>query len=587
MLLAGGLLAQRPTNAAPEFTSQALLIVTFTPPTVAELRLGRDAANAVRSRMGRLAKTADLQLIDGRLIDEQLRRAGYDPDASFTLLDMLAVGRYLRTDEYIVGRVARQTTRVRLSGDLMLVRDVHFRQPLPDVVAPSLDSAAQLFAQSIAAARKQLAPQRRCENDLREGHAELAVAAARKGVETYARSTLARTCLVVALTAVHAPSQEVLSTAKEVLAIDSGNTYALEAAAGALDALHRRAEAAAMWVRLDDTDSSSVDLGLRVTGGLFDGGNAKVAEPIIDRLVAEHPNDMQLVARQWRVAYKNQNWRGAIDAGERMLARDSVVKSDSKFVYDLAEAYHAVNDPYRAIATLARGVAAFPGDVSLYALYSRYIRTEADTVVPRGLALFPKNAEMLAQNASVLRGKGKFAESLDATKKAVALDSTMSDGQLAIAQLEVQVGRPDSALVALHRALGSGSDSSLVAQFALAEGNTLYRAASGTKTSHDFGVAFHYLTFADSLRSSAQSRFLVGAAAMGVAQTAVIEAGTAVDKTERCRLMRLGAEMVPAARTGLQAGAGDLADAAKQSLDFLQQFDPYVDQQLKTVCVTP
>jgi tetratricopeptide (TPR) repeat protein len=253
-------------------------------------------------------------------------------------------------------------------------------------------------------------------------------------------------------------------------------------------------------------------------------------------------------------------------------------------VVDLAAAYHEANDQYRAIATLARAVATYPGDARLYALYAQYIRTEADTVVPRGLAMFPKSAELLTLNANMLRARGKLAESLASTKKAVALDSTISDGDLAIAQLELQVGQVDSALISLHHSLGRGSDSALVAQFALTEGNTLYRAASGTKTSSDFGAALNYLTFADSVRSTSQSRFLVGAAALGMAQSAVVEAGKAADTTDRCRLTRLGETMVPVARNGLQAGEGELADAAKQSLEFLDQFEPYVLQQLKSRC---
>ena len=84
---------------------------------------------------------------------------------------------------------------------------------------------------------------------------------------------------------------------------------------------------------------------------------------------------------------------------------------------------------------------------------------------------------------------GKIGESLDATKQALALDSTMAQGQLMVAQLELELGRPDSALVALRRAIAGGEDSSLVAQFALAKGNAMYRAANDTKTSADFGLA--------------------------------------------------------------------------------------------------
>src|SRR6185503_11541002 len=141
------------------------------------------------------------------------------------------------------------------------------------------------------------------------------------------------------------------------------------------------------------------------------------------------------------------------------------------------------------------------------------------------------------------------------------VDSTMAQGQLTVAQLEIELGRPDSALSALHRALAGGEDSSLVAQFALAKGNTLYRAANGTKTSTDFMLALRFLTFADTVRSTEQSRFLSGATALGVAQAALLESSKASDKLEGCRLAKLGSDMIPVAKTGLEAGMTTFADA--------------------------
>jgi hypothetical protein len=270
-----------------------------------------------------------------------------------------------------------------------------------------------------------------------------------------------------------------------------------------------------------------------------------------------------------------------------MLARDSIARYDSTFFLRLGTAYHAVNKTFHAIETLAHGVAAFPKDVRIYSLYTQYIKAEADTVVPRGLALFPQSADRLAINAKELRAKGKIAESLDATKRAIALDSTMAQGQLVVAQLELELGRPDSALSSMRRAVAGGEDSTLVAQFALSKGNALYRAASGTKTSDDFGLAYRFLTFADTIHSSMQAKFLAGAAALGVAQAALTEATKLKEKTDACRLARLGADMIPAARSGLIAGQESFGDMAKQSLDFLDQLDPYATDQLKTFCGTP
>jgi len=43
--------------------------------------------------------------------------------------------------------------------------------------------------------------------------------------------------------------------------------------------------------------------------------------------------------------------------------------------------------------------------------FRRYFLLHADTVIPRGLALFPQSADLLALNAKELRAHGKIAES--------------------------------------------------------------------------------------------------------------------------------------------------------------------------------
>ena len=381
------------------------------------------------------------------------------------------------------------------------------------------------------------------------------------------------------------PPATVLAEAQAILAIDSVNPHALEAAGAALDSLRRRDEAATHWLRLAATDTGNVELSVRVGYALLDGGNTKRAEPFLTDLFERHPEDIRVLQQKWRAAYENKSWPVAIASGELLIARDSVARGDSSFYLKLGVAYHSQNLPFKAIETLAHGVASFPKDARLYSLYTQYIKAEADTVVPRGLALFPQSADLLALNAKELRAKGKIAESLNATKQALALDTSMAQGQLMIAQLEIELGRPDSALVALHAALVHGEDSALVAAFALSKGNALYRAANGTKTSADFGVSLRMLAFADSVRSTDQARFLIGAAALGTAQSALTEAAKLADKASSCRLARMATDLIPMARTGLRAGETMYAEAAKQSLDYLDQLDPFAQQQLKAVCV--
>src|SRR6185369_13535441 len=128
------------------------------------------------------------------------------------------------------------------------------RQPIAEVSAPKLDDAAEQLAQAIVAARGQMVHQRRCENALQGNHNDAAVAAAREGVATYSRSTIARTCLLWALRGVGAPAVEVLAVAREVLALDGTSVHALESGAISLDRLSRPAESADLWLRLARTD---------------------------------------------------------------------------------------------------------------------------------------------------------------------------------------------------------------------------------------------------------------------------------------------------------------------------------------------
>jgi tetratricopeptide (TPR) repeat protein len=586
--LALPLAAQRAKKPAPEFTKQALLIVNFAPGPGADVRLARDGADAVRSRAAKLINNKqEVEVIDDRAVTDALWRAGFNPDSAYLLAGLRALARQMRADEIVLGTVTRSGNTTKISGELVLTRDEKMRQPIPEVSGPKLDSAAMLFAKALHAARAQMTNERRCENALHDGDPQRAISTTREAVAAYPRATVARMCLVYALFQTHAPAAEILAVTRQVLAIDSNNVHAIEYSAMALDSLRQRDEAAQMWLRFARTDTADLDLAVRVAYALSDGGNSRTAETFTTGLAKSYPDEIRLHQQKWRASYENKSWAHALEAGEVLLERDPAARGDSTFYLKLATVYRASDLPLKAVEILARGVGAFPKDQRLYSLYAQHVRAEADTVIPRGLGLFPKSADLAVMNAKDLKARGKVAESLDATKHAVELDSTMSQGRLMIAQLEIELGRPDSALVSLKRAVAGGEDSALVAQFALSKGNSLYRAANATKASNDFLLAYRYLTFADTVKSTLSSKFLIGATALGVAQAALTEASKVPDKTEACRLAHLGADMVPIARTGLSAGTEAFGDAAKQSLDYLTELEQYITPSTTAACGAP
>jgi tetratricopeptide (TPR) repeat protein len=567
-----------------EFTRQGLLITNFAVGPGVDLKTGRRAGDAIRDRIVKLVDKRATLVIDDYDIRDRMYRAGFNPDSTYTLDHIYLLGRALRADEYVEGTVTREKDKFRLSATLVLMRDKKMRQPLGSAASVSLDEAADVMAKNLNANLAQLVHVRRCENALREARGSVAIAQSREAIAQSPNAVLARICLGWALRQTSAPAAEILNVAQQVLAMDSMSFHAIETAAIALDSLRRRDAAADMWLRLAATDSNDVDLAHRVINSLVFGGNTKRAEPFVVRLAERFSDDLPVVQQKWRVTFENRSWPRALEAGEIMVKRDSIARSDSTFWLRLGTVYRAVGKPFKAIEALAYGVSTFPNDARLYSLYTQYVKSEADTVLPRGLQLFPRSADLQALNAMELRTRGKLSESLEASKRAMELDSTMSQGELMVAQLEIELGRPDSALSALRRALTRGEDSATVAQFALSKGNTLYRAANGTHMSTDFGLALRFLAFADSVRPSVQSTFLMGATALGLAQAALTEAPKLADKVEACRLARLSGDMVPVARNGLQAGQSAYGDAAKQSLDYLTQLEPYVGPQVTAFC---
>lgn len=578
----------------PEFTQQFILVANFwvagaTTPSFerADMRLGRRIGDGIRDKLDDLLPKREAKVISGNLVRQSMQVSSMNPDTALSLRDLRQHGEYFRADEIITGVVRRTADGVRLDADIVLWRDIRIRQPLPSVTHPEIDRAAAQMARHIADARVQLKFQRRCENALREGSASRSIQAAREGIAAYPRSTLARTCLIWALRGSGAPHAQVVEEALALLRVDPVAPHALEAAAVSYDSLRQRDSAADMWLRLAATDTANLELVERVVSAMAEGGNSRRAEPLIVRASDAHPENLRLLRQKWRVANDNRNWPLAVASGERLLAEDELAKADSIFFLRLATAYKANGQVFKALETVARGVAAFPADPRLYALYTQFVKAEADTVIGRGLALHPSSAELLALNARELRARGKAEEALSASKRAVELDSTLSQGFLIVAQGEIELGRPDSALATILRAAAAGEEPGAIAQFALAKGNTLLRAANATKTRADFHLAMRFLAVADSLKPTPQTKFLLGAAALSVAQAALTEAPKISVREESCVVSQLGADSIPIARASLEAGVDVSPEATKQYLEYLDVISPYAERQLAAFCAPP
>jgi tetratricopeptide (TPR) repeat protein len=200
--------------------------------------------------------------------------------------------------------------------------------------------------------------------------------------------------------------------------------------------------------------------------------------------------------------------------------------------------------------------------------------------LPRGLAAFPDNPELHAVAAQNLKASGNTAAALDETRRALTANPRLPHGFLQLAQLAIDVGQLDTAYSAIEQASKFGEDSTTVAQFALARGNAMYKAANGTKKREDYQRAMKFLALAARLGPTPEAKFLLGATALSVSQSASTDAPA----TKSCELSRLADAALSEAEINLVGGGSVAPDAAKQYLDFAARLRPYVADQVKTFC---
>ena len=563
-------------RAQQRFTTQVMIVPAFSGPDRGSASKGSDI---VRSRVADAFPKSELKVISAGDIDDWLRRSGFEENPVLFEGELKELAKKFRADERITGSVTRTAGKVHIDAVLALIRDLRLAQPLT-AEGPTVDAAASAIAQEAIAARRQLVSLRLCENANRAGNGAQAAAYASTAIAAYSAAVPARVCLLNALSKLGVSPDSVIDVARAALAGAPQNAVALEDLAQALDVKGAVNDAAPVWVRLLSTDSSNADLVEKVVNALSREGNAKLAAPLIDRGSGEHADNLPLLKLRWLVHLAEGDWAGAVSAGEKLLANDQAAQVDPDFYTRLAKAYRADTQPARALSTAALGVAKFPHDAPLNIEYIQLLHAESDSALPRALAQFPDNGELHALAAQHLKSSGNPAGALDETKRALAANPKLPHGFLQLAQLEIDVGQVDSAYDATIRATKNGEDSATVGAFALARGNALYKSATATQKRDDYQRAMRFLALATRITPTPQAKFLLGATALSVSQSAATDAPA----SKSCDLSRLADSTLTEAEINLVSGGSAAPDAARQYLDYVAKLRPYVADQLKSFC---
>lgn len=509
--------------------------------------LGLKAAEELRNRITRDVDARKLVVIPKVDINKTLEASGYSTTESLQPNDAKALASLLRADEYIEGVATKTPTGVKVEARLILARDQTIGQPLPVVEAAKIDQAASAISKSYQAAREQLAAEKNCYALFREGKHNEAVLMARSALSKYPNGTIAAVCLANAYKSLN-QADSVLAVSERITAIDPRNIPALRYEA---EIYQQRKDPKALQVltRLMAADPSNDALREQVIASLVTSGQAAMAVPIVEEAIAQNPGDPKTLNMGWRVFLAAQQYDKALNAGSEMIKADTALADSAYYIRSASAA--ATSNP-----------------------------TLASQIVAQGLAKYPTNSTLLVVQANTLSKAGQNSQALKVINDALRVNPKVENGFAQKVLILGAMNMPDSIVPTVRAGLAAGADKKTLSQFALKMGSDAYKAGNASKSRPDLLRAVTLLKLADELEPSTDAKFLAGASAFLVGQSAVNEA----QDTKSCPLARLAKDNFATAQEYVPAGLTSYADAAKQLLTAIPQFTPAVDDQIRRFC---
>jgi len=546
--------AQR--GQAPGPDTPHILVTTFRGDVAAGVKL----ADAIRDRIGNQYSARTLYATPKKDIEATLLQSGYRPDSALSPNDAKELAKLVRADEIIDGTVTRTANGYHVNARFFLPRDVSLSQPLFSADATDLGDVAKQVVNEYDNARKQLATNRECENDIRDGKIDAAIAAARKGIQQYPKATLSRLCLASAFQAIKSSpdsstkrwwADSVIAVTKEIAQLDPRSKIAYTLQYDAYKVKQDTTNYLNSLIGMMNSDPSNTSLRESVIAELVQLGKAEMAVPSAKQLVTENPGDPQYARTYWLVLRAANNYKESVPAGIAYVALDSAAADSNYF--------------FRQVADLRAD--------SAYA--------KAAEFAAQGIAKFPKSGTLWLQKAQNERSAGQLPAAKASLQRALELDPKASGANLLLAQIYVDLNQPDSAVAAVNAdAAADPSGKQRDAQFLLGIGSTTYKAAVASKNIDDFRKALGILQASDTMNPTPEAKFYSAVSAFSVLQ----QLGARLPNTKSCADAKLGQDMLTVVSTDMPQGGSLSPEAAKQILSAVPQYQAFFDGSAKRYC---
>lgn len=556
LVLATSPVAARAQRAAqgPGPDTPRILVTTFR----GDVEGGVKSADEIRARVSSDFNAKTLWPISKKDIEATLTQSGYRPDSALSPNDIRELAKLVRADEIIDGTVTKTPAGYRVNARFFLPRDAALSQPLLTTESNNLGDVAKQIVREYDAARKQLQANRDCENAIRDKKYDAAIAAARRGIAAYPKATLARLCLAQAYQAWKTTADStkpwadsVLSVTKQVTTLDPRSKIAYTLQYDAYKAKNDTANALQALVGMMNADPTNSTLREQVIAELVTSGKADIAIPTAKQLVVDNPGDPQYARTYWLVLRSARNFKESVPAGIAYVALDTAA-ADSNYYF-------------RQVTDLAAD--------SAYAKAAEFAAT--------GAAKYPRSASLLVLKAQNERRAGQLPAAKASLERALQIDPKAQGANLLLAQISADLGATDDAVKAVKGDVAADpTNKERDAGFLLSLGNTAYRAANASKKPEDFQKAITLLRASDDINPSANAKFLTAVAAFSLVQ----HYGGEVPKSKTCADAKAGADALVLVNTNMPGGGSVNAEAAKQILGAMPQYQAFFDASVKRYC---
>jgi tetratricopeptide (TPR) repeat protein len=547
--------AVSPLAAQNTKTGERVMIPTL---QSSDKELGVQAAEAIRNQLQKQTNIRDLVVVPKADINNSLASSGYSTTEALAPGDAKALATLVRAAQYLDGSVTKTPTGYKIDSRLIISRDLTRGQILPSAEAPKLDDAANKVAKAIKDARRQVEGESACHNNVAQQKFQEAVTAARAVLATYPSANIAGVCLAEAYAGLK-QEDSVVAVAERIRSSDPRNIMALRMLA---DIYQTRKDPRGIEVlmQLVAADPTNLRIQQAVVNELASSGQAEKAIPIVRDLLQNNPGDPQLLNLAWLVYLAAKDYQSAVNVGAEMVRVDTA-QATADYYTRLAAAYTTLNQPQKASEAAALGAKKFPNDPNLI-----LIGTQA------------------------LLKAGQLPQALESARRAVAANPKSANAYLLLATIQGQMlettpqaGRDaagNDLMTTLQTARTNGVDPTNLSQIALQQGSNAYKRAQVSKEISDFQQAIKFLQLSDQLQASADAKFLLGASAFSVGQTATISA----NERKSCDLARTARDAFTLAQANLPAGGQKYPNEAAQLLTAIPQFTPAVDNEVKRFC---